>query len=91
MSRWEAISLEPENPFQGRFLDILETPPSAAAPNAFRLGEPDHGIHHGVVSALAPAADGGLDARLGQSLHVANIEVRPASLEVTPVPGPLIP
>jgi hypothetical protein len=69
----------PRDPLQRRELDVVNALPRAAPMNQLRLVEADDGFGERVVVRIAGAADGALDARVGQPLRVANREIlRPA-------------
>ncbi len=71
--------VEPVDPGQCSELDSLEASPRSAPMNDLCLVEPIDRLGESVVITVADAADGRLDAGLGQSLDVANADVlRPA-------------
>src|SRR5690606_30678642 len=78
----EAVVVEPPDPFEGGELDILDRAPRPPAADDLGLEETDDRLGLGVVVAVAPAADGGLDASLGQALRVANAEILNAAVRM---------
>lgn len=67
--------VEPIDPFEGGELDRLEGPPRSTAMDHLGLEQTVDRLGQGVVVRVADAADRGLDARLRQSLRVAQGKV----------------
>ena len=44
-----AVGVEPEDPFGGGELDVVDVPPGALAANEFVLERPDRGLGQGIV------------------------------------------
>jgi hypothetical protein len=78
----EAVVVEPPDPLQGGEFDVLQAPPWALSANDLGFEEADHALGQGVVVGIAPAADGRLDSRFGQSLGITNREVLNAPVAV---------
>jgi hypothetical protein len=67
--------IEPIDPFQGCEFHRLEIPPWPAPMNDLGLVEAVDCFSEGVVVAVTNAANGRLDARLGQSLRIFDRDV----------------
>lgn len=65
----------PRDPLQRRELRLVDAFPRPASVDHFRLVKPDDGLRERVVVRIARAADGPLDAGLGQPLGVVNREI----------------
>ena len=76
----EASSVEPVDPFESGVLDGFETAPWATPVDEFGLVEAVDRLGEGVVVAVADAADGGDEARLGQTLGVLDRDVLDAPI-----------
>lgn len=76
--------IEPVDPFQRRVLDLVEAPDGAAALHYHGLEQPDAGLGESIVVGVADAPDRGLDARLGQTLRVADRQVLAAAFDASP-------
>ena len=68
----QALRVVPADPFQRRILDVFEAAPRAGMMDDLRLEQADDRLCQRVVVRIATTADRGFDARLGQSLGVAN-------------------
>lgn len=62
--------IEPVHPLERGELHRLKPAPGPASANDLGLVEPDHGLGKHIVVGVPDAADGGFDARLGQSIAV---------------------
>ena len=72
------------DPLERGELDGLDVVPRPTAANLFRLVEPDDRFRERVVVRIAGAADGRLDARVGEALGVPNRHaLRPAITVIT--------
>jgi len=67
--------IEPVHPFEGGVLNRLERAPRPAPIDHLRLEQADHRLGQSIIVAVADAADGGFDARLGEALGVADAHV----------------
>ena len=66
------------HPLEGGELDILETTPGPASTDHLGLVEADDGFSQSVIVGVASAADGRLNARLGEPLGVTDRDVVPS-------------
>ena len=71
----QPVVVEPPGPFERSELDVLHVAPRASSADNLCLEEPDDRFGHGIVVRIAAAADGRLDACLGEPLGVADREV----------------
>lgn len=71
----EPMMVVPGHPFQGRQFDGLPRFPRGASMNQVRLVEAVDRFSRRVIVAVATAADGRLDTRLGQTFAVPNADV----------------
>jgi len=71
----QAAVVEPIDPFEGGELDRLEGAPGAAPMDDLGLEETNHRFGESVVVGISDAADGRLDAGLGETLGVANAHI----------------
>jgi hypothetical protein len=78
----EAGVVGPLDPFESGELDISDGTPRTLLSDDLRLEEADDGPGQGVVVAVAPAADGGLNTGLGQAMGVANAQISNAAIGV---------
>jgi hypothetical protein len=68
----QSLVVEPGHPFQCGHLDVFAGLPGRAAMDQLGLVEPVDRLGERIVVAVTAAADRRLDARLGQTLAVAN-------------------
>jgi len=68
----QALMVEPGDPFQRFQFEGFAGFPGRTAADEFGLVQPIDGLGHGIIVAVAAAADRGLDARFGQALAVAD-------------------
>ena len=66
----------PMHPLEGGELDVLETTPGPASTDHLGLVEADDGFSQSVIVGVASAADGRLNARLGEPLDVTRRTAR---------------
>ena len=78
----EAPVVEPVDPFEGGELHRLGMAPRAATADNLSLEQADDRLGESVVVAIADAADGRLDASIGQALGVADRDVLHATIAV---------
>ena len=71
----QPVVVEPPGLFERSELDVLHVAPRASAAENLCLEEPDDRFGQGIVVRIAAAADGRLDACLGEPLGVADQEV----------------
>ena len=64
--------VEPVNPFQRRVLHGVDGAPRPPSVDHLRLEESDEGLGQRVVVGVPDAADGSVDADLGEAIGVAN-------------------
>jgi hypothetical protein len=72
--------VEPVDPFESGELHRLGMAPGTASADHLGLEQADNRLGEGVVGAVADAADGGLDAGIGQALGVADRDVLHAAI-----------
>src|SRR5438874_2518964 len=77
VSDWskQATVVEPLDPFQGGELDKFQRTPRSPSADHLGLVKAVDALGQSIVIAVADAAHGGLDARFGQALGVANRHV----------------
>ena len=78
----ESLRVVPMHPLEGGELDILETTPGPASTDHLGLVEADDGFSQSVIVGVASAADGRLNARLGEPLGVTDRDVLHAAIAV---------
>ena len=64
------------HPLEGGELDVLETAPGPTSTDHLGLVEADDGFSQSVIVGVASAADGRLNARLGEPLDVTRRTAR---------------
>ncbi len=63
-----ALGVEPEDPFCGADLDVVDVAPGALATDQLVLERPDGGLGHRVVQGVAHGPDRRVDAFVEQPL-----------------------
>src|ERR1700712_3575742 len=77
----------PVDPFEGGELQRLEAPPGTAPVDHLGLEQADHRLGQRIIVGVPDAADGGLDAGLGEALGIANAQVLRSSVRMTHEPA----
>ena len=71
----ESLRVVPMHPLEGGELDVLRTTPGPASTDHLGFVEADDGFGQSVIVRVASAADGRLNARLGEPLGVTGRDV----------------
>ncbi len=67
--------VEPVDPLQRRVLHVIHGSPRTSRMDELRLEQTIDGLSQGVVVAVPDAANGWLDASLGQALRISNGQI----------------
>src|SRR5664280_301785 len=86
----KAAVIEPVDVLGDRDLQVVDGPPRALVADEFGLEQAVERLGHGVVVGVAPAADGGDRAGLGQALGVADGDVLHAAIGVVHQRGDVV-